>query len=72
MTGSIPTLTRAESEIMQVLWSLGRATVHEVVAGLDRDVAYTTALTMLRSLSSSSLIARRSTAEQAWLQTAAA
>src|SRR5688572_11290071 len=48
--GSPPTLTRAESEIMRVLWSLERATVHDVVAALDRDVAYTTALTMLRIL----------------------
>jgi predicted transcriptional regulator len=45
-----PILTRAESEIMAVLWRSGGATVHEVVAALERDVAYTSALTMLRIL----------------------
>lgn len=45
-----PILTRAESEIMAVLWRSGGATVHDVVAALERDVAYTSALTMLRIL----------------------
>ena len=43
-------LTRAESEIMKVLWDREGATVHEVVEGLPRAVAYTTALTLLRIL----------------------
>jgi predicted transcriptional regulator len=43
-------LTRAESEIMRVLWERDGATVHEVVEGLPRAVAYTTALTLLRIL----------------------
>ena len=43
-------LTRAESEIMRVLWDREGATVHEVVEALPRVVAYTTALTMLRIL----------------------
>ncbi|HMJ50808.1 MAG TPA: BlaI/MecI/CopY family transcriptional regulator [Polyangiaceae bacterium] len=43
-------LTRAESEIMRVLWDRDGATVHEVVEGLPRAVAYTTALTILRIL----------------------
>src|SRR5262245_33506976 len=47
---SLPTLTRAESDIMQVLWTIGQGTVHDVIATLDRDVAYTTVLTMLRIL----------------------
>ena len=46
----LPILTRAESEIMAVLWRRGRATVHEVVDALDRPVAYNTALTLLRIL----------------------
>jgi predicted transcriptional regulator len=45
-----PILTRAESEIMAVLWSSGGATVHEVVEALPRSVAYTSALTVLRIL----------------------
>jgi BlaI family transcriptional regulator, penicillinase repressor len=43
-------LTRAESEIMRVLWDREGATVHEVVEALPRAVAYTTALTLLRIL----------------------
>jgi BlaI family transcriptional regulator, penicillinase repressor len=45
-----PILTRAESEIMAVLWRSGGATVHDVVEALERDVAYTSVLTMLRIL----------------------
>jgi predicted transcriptional regulator len=45
-----PILTRAESEIMAILWARGGATVHDVVAALPRSVAYTSALTMLRIL----------------------
>jgi predicted transcriptional regulator len=47
----LPILTRAESEIMAALWREQRLTVHEVVEKLDRPVAYTTALTLLRILS---------------------
>jgi len=43
-------LTRAESEVMQVLWKREGATVHDVVEQLLRPVAYTTALTILRIL----------------------
>jgi predicted transcriptional regulator len=46
----LPILTRAESEIMAVLWRRGGATVHEIVAALDRPVAYNTALTLVRIL----------------------
>jgi predicted transcriptional regulator len=45
-----PILTRAESEIMRVLWAQGSATVHDVVARLERPMAYTSALTLLRIL----------------------
>ena len=45
-----PILTRAESEIMRVLWEKQSATVHEVVAALPRAVAYTSALTVLQIL----------------------
>jgi predicted transcriptional regulator len=43
-------LTRAELEVMKVLWQVGEATVHDVVDALPKQVAYTTALTMLRIL----------------------
>jgi predicted transcriptional regulator len=46
----LPILTRAESEIMAVLWRRGGATVHEVLGELERPVAYNTALTLIRIL----------------------
>jgi BlaI family transcriptional regulator, penicillinase repressor len=53
-----PILTRAESEIMSVLWSRGAATVHDVVAALARDSAYTSVLTMLRILEKKGYVSR--------------
>lgn len=46
----VPILTRVESEVMGVLWRGSGATVHEVVAQMQRPVAYTSALTVLRIL----------------------
>ena len=45
-----PFLTRAESEIMKLLWARRSATVHEVIEDLDRPLAYTTVLSVLRLL----------------------
>lgn len=47
---ALPILTRAESEVMAALWKHGRLTVHALVEALERPVAYTTALTLLRIL----------------------
>jgi predicted transcriptional regulator len=46
----LPILTRAESEVMAALWKHERLTVHALVEALERPVAYTTALTLLRIL----------------------
>jgi len=51
-------LTRAESAIMSVLWSKGAATVHDVVALLPREPAYTSVLTMLRILEKKGYVTR--------------
>jgi predicted transcriptional regulator len=45
-----PFLTRVEAEIMGVLWAKGAATVHAVIGELERPLAYTSVLTMLRVL----------------------
>jgi BlaI family transcriptional regulator, penicillinase repressor len=45
-----PILTRAESEIMSILWASNGATVHDVVNAMPRPVAYTSVLTVLRIL----------------------
>jgi predicted transcriptional regulator len=43
-------LTDREAELMEVLWQQGASTVAEAREGLHDDLAYTTVLTMLRTL----------------------
>lgn len=43
-------LTGREMDVMNVLWRLGTGTVSEVQKGLSDDLAYTTVLTILRTL----------------------
>jgi BlaI family penicillinase repressor len=50
MRKDVPLLTRAEAEVMQVLWRTGAATVQQVVNALARPLAYNTVLTVLRIL----------------------
>ena len=52
-------LTPVELELMDILWSLGEGTVHDVLAGLpnDRDLAYTSVSTILRILQQKKIVA---------------
>ena len=43
-------LTSREMDVMNVLWKLGSGTVSEVLKGLSDKLAYTTVLTILRTL----------------------
>ena len=43
-------LTGREMDVMNVLWKLGSGTVSEVMRGLSDQLAYTTVLTILRTL----------------------
>jgi BlaI family penicillinase repressor len=43
-------LTSREMDVMNVLWKLGSGTVSEVQKGLADELAYTTVLTVLRTL----------------------
>lgn len=43
-------LTKRELDLMAVIWELGSATVADVQAGLQDDLAYSTVLTLLRTL----------------------
>lgn len=43
-------LTRAESELMRLLWASGPLTVSQLQDRLERTVAYTTVLTLVRIL----------------------
>lgn len=54
----LPILTPAEAEVMRVLWKNGPSTVHDVVAGLPRALAYTTTLTNLRVLDRKGYVSR--------------
>ena len=46
----MPQLTRGELEIMDVVWERGRATVQDVCDSLERPLAYTTVMTVLKTL----------------------
>ena len=46
----MPRLTDRELDVMQVLWDQGSGTVTEVREHLDDELAYTTVLTVLRTL----------------------
>jgi BlaI family penicillinase repressor len=52
-------LADREAEIMQVLWTLGASTVVQVRAQLRDELAYTTVLTMLRSLEAKGYVAHK-------------
>lgn len=49
-TAALPILTRAESEIMQQLWTHGPSTVNALLERTDRSAAYNTVLTLTRIL----------------------
>ena len=43
-------LTKAEEEIMLILWKIGEGTVRDVIAELENDTPYTTVSTVIRVL----------------------
>ncbi|WP_437201543.1 BlaI/MecI/CopY family transcriptional regulator [Planctomicrobium sp. SH664] len=43
-------LTKGELEIMDVIWNRGQSTVQEVCDALERPLAYTTVMTVLKTL----------------------
>ncbi|MCA9015694.1 MAG: BlaI/MecI/CopY family transcriptional regulator [Planctomycetaceae bacterium] len=52
-------LTKCELEVMDIVWSKGRATVQEVVDSLERPLAYTTVMTTLKILDETRGVVRR-------------
>jgi predicted transcriptional regulator len=50
---------RLESTVMDILWAAGESSVHDVVAKLDRPLAYTTIMTTLDRLYKKGLLERR-------------
>jgi predicted transcriptional regulator len=57
--GSPLTLGPLEIAVMQILWDLGESNVHQVLEGLDRPLAYTTAMTTVDRLFKKGLLDRR-------------
>ena len=51
--------TDRELDVMAVLWQRGSGTVTEVREGLDDDLAYTTVLTILRTLEEKGFVTHR-------------
>jgi len=51
--------TERELDVMSVLWDLGSATVAEVRERLEDDLAYTTVLTVLRTLEAKGYVGHR-------------
>jgi len=49
---NLPALSRAETEILRLLWQLGKATVQDICGALPpkRQIAYATVQTLLRRL----------------------
>ncbi|MFL6415912.1 MAG: BlaI/MecI/CopY family transcriptional regulator [Bryobacteraceae bacterium] len=52
-------LGKLEVTVIEVLWTLGDATVHDVAGQLDRPLAYTTVMTTLDRLFKKGLLKRR-------------
>src|SRR5437899_2044556 len=52
-------LGERELEIMNVVWDLGEATVQEVCNRLERPAAYSTVITMMRTLEAKGILSHR-------------
>lgn len=59
-------LTQVELELMEILWNLGKGTVHDVMSELpaNRKLAYTSVSTMLRILQKKNFIMARKVGRQ--------
>ncbi len=55
----MPQLTRGELEIMDVVWDRGQVTVQDVCDRLDRELAYTTVMTVLKTLETKRQVVRK-------------
>jgi BlaI family transcriptional regulator, penicillinase repressor len=53
-------LTKAEEEIMQILWKMEKAYVKEIIAQLDTSPAYNTVSTIVRILEKKGFVAHES------------
>lgn len=59
MRNPITPLGGTEMEVLRHVWRLGEATVREVHDTMDRDLAYTTVMTVMKNLADKSLLTYR-------------
>ena len=64
-------LTKCELEVMNVVWDRGPVTVQDVVAALERTLAYTTVMTTLKILDTKRRVVRKTKQGRAFLYEAA-
>ncbi|MAT16402.1 MAG: transcriptional regulator [Planctomyces sp.] len=64
-------LTKCELEVMDVVWTLGKATVQNVVDNLERPLAYTTVMTTLKILNETRGVLRKELRGRAYVYEAA-
>lgn len=56
-TGKTKELTKAEEQVMQAIWKIGKGFANEIVAAVEADVAYNTVLTVVRILEQKGFVA---------------
>lgn len=54
---NIKELTKAEEQVMQAIWEIGKGFANEIVAAVEAEVAYNTVLTMVRILEQKGFVA---------------
>ena len=54
-----PALGHLEANVLEILWSRGESSVHDVIGRLDRPLAYTTVMTTLDRLYKKGVLERR-------------
>ena len=57
MRNPLTPLGGTEMEVLRHVWALGRATVREVHSLIDRDLAYTTVMTVMKNLAEKGYLA---------------
>ncbi|MEL6616415.1 MAG: BlaI/MecI/CopY family transcriptional regulator [Bacteroidota bacterium] len=57
MRNPLTPLGGTEMEVLRHVWTLGRATVREVHSAIERDLAYTTVMTVMKNLAEKGYLA---------------
>ena len=63
-------LTKCEAEVMEIVWEQQCVTVNDVVAAIDRELAYTTVMTTIKILEEKNILRRGEKVGRAYSYTA--